>query len=41
MAENITSRVLSDNMFSAHPLHNKLRIVNEGQPTPLLPYLVT
>jgi hypothetical protein len=41
MAENITSRELLDNPFSALPLHNKLRIVNKGQPTPPLPYLIT
>jgi hypothetical protein len=41
MAENVTSRELLDNPFSAHPLHNKVRIVNKVGPTPPLPYLIT
>ena len=41
MGEIITSRELLDNPFSAHPLHDKLRIVNKVRPTPPLPCLIT
>jgi hypothetical protein len=36
MAENIVTKELSGNLFSMRPLHDKLRIVNAGRPTPPL-----
>jgi hypothetical protein len=34
MAENILIKELLDNPFSVRPIHNKLKTVNKGQPTP-------
>jgi len=36
MAENLIIKELSDNTFSVHSLHNKLRTANKGRPTLLL-----
>jgi hypothetical protein len=41
MAENMTTKELSDSPFSLSQLHDKLRIVNKGRPTPPLPNLIT
>jgi hypothetical protein len=41
MGENITIRELVYNQFSMRPLHEKLRIVNKGRPTPPLPNVIT
>ena len=41
MAENIVIKKLLNNTFSMRPLHDKLRTVNEGRPTPTLPNFVT
>jgi hypothetical protein len=41
MAENIIINELLNNPFSVGPLHDKLRIMNKGRPTPWLHNLIT
>jgi hypothetical protein len=41
VTENIIIIELLDNIFSALPLHNKLKIVNKGRPTAPLPNVIT
>ena len=41
MAEHIVFKELSDNPFSMHPLHDKLRIANKSRTTPPLIKLIT
>ena len=41
VAENIIITELLDNIFSARPLHNKLKILNKGRPTAPLPNVIT
>jgi hypothetical protein len=40
MAENIVVEELLYNPFFVHPLRDKLRIENEGQPTPPSPNFI-
>jgi hypothetical protein len=41
VAENIIITELLANIFSARPLHNKLKILNKGRPTAPLPNVIT
>jgi len=41
MAENIVIKELLDSPYSVRPLHDKLRTVNSGRPTPPLPNFIT
>jgi hypothetical protein len=40
MAENLIIKELLNNLFSARPFHDKLRIVNKIHPTPRLLNLI-
>jgi hypothetical protein len=41
MAENMVIKELLDQPFCKRPLRYKLRILNKGPPTPLLPSVIT